>query len=88
MNVNDLATACQTKSKEEVTKAFVDGCSFILSAAVGGSKASGAKGGKALPKVKRTTEPLWDTKQFAEKQYFSQTAYLHVKEIEGNRVTV
>ena len=67
MNVTDLATACQSKSKEEVTKAFVDAASFILSAAVGGGK----KGGKAAKKVKRTTEPLWDTKKFEEKQFFS-----------------
>lgn len=85
MNVTDLSKACQTQSKEAVTKAFVDAASFILSAAVGGD---GKKGGKALKKVKRTTKPLWDTKKFEEKQFFSQTAYLRVSEIAGNRITV
>lgn len=84
MNVTDLSQACQNKTKEEVTKAFVDAASFILSAAVGGGK----KGGKAAKKVKRTTDPLWDMKKFELKQYLSQTAYLEVKEIAGNRVTV
>lgn len=85
MNVTDLSSACQTKSKEEVNKAFVDACSFILSAAVGGD---GKKGAKAAKKVKRTTDPLWNPKKFETKQFFSQTAYLEVKEISGNRVTV
>ena len=84
MNITDLATACQSKSKEEVTKAFVDAASFILSAAVGGGK----KGVKAAKPVKRTTDPLWDTSKFEVRQFFSQTAYLMVKAIEGNRITV
>lgn len=58
-----------------------------MSAALGGG-ASGKKGAKALKKVKRTTKPLWDTKKFEEKQYFSQTAYMQVTAIEGNRITV
>lgn len=86
MNVTDLAQACQTKSFEEVTKDFVNAASFILSAAVGGGKGKGKKA--AAKKVKRTSPPLWDTKQFAAKQFFSQTAYLNVKAIEGNRITV
>lgn len=86
LNVTDLANACQTKSKEEVSKAFVNAASFILSAAVGG-KGKGAKG-KALAKVKRTEAPLWDPKKFAVNQYFSQTAYLRVDDIAGNTVTV
>jgi len=36
----------------------------------------------------RTGKPLWDPKKFDTSQYFSQTAYLNVKEIDGNRVTV
>jgi len=85
MNVTDLATACQTQSKEEVDKQFANAASFMLRAVVGG----GAKGKKAalLKKVKRG-KPLWDTKQFAEGQFFSQTAYLNVKATEGNRITV
>ena len=31
---------------------------------------------------------LWDTKQFACGQYFSQTAYFKVLEIEGNSILV
>lgn len=68
-----------------MTKKFVEAASFILSATVGGPGKKGAS--KAKP-IKRTTEPLWDTKQFAKEQFFSQTAYLNVKEIAGNRVTV
>jgi len=86
MNVTDLSKACQTGSKEEVTKAFVNAASFILSAAVGGG--DGKKGGKAAKPVQRTTKPLWDTKKFEKDQFFSQTAYLHVTEIAGNRITV
>lgn len=91
LNVTDLASACQTKSKEEVSKAFVNAASFILSAAVGGTGKAGGKGGKggkALAKVKRTEAPLWDPKKFAVDQYFSQTAYLNVTEIAGNTITV
>jgi len=87
MIVTDLAQACATKSQAEVTTAFVDACSFILSAAIGGDKKGGKKGAPAK-KVKRTGKPLWDTKKFAVDQFFSQTAYLNVKAIEGNRVTV
>ena len=85
MNVTDLATACQTKTKQEVDNLFAKAASFMLRAVVGG----GAKGKKAalLKKIKRG-KPLWDTKQFADDQYFSQTAYMNVKSIEGNRVTV
>ena len=85
MHVTDLATACQTQSKEEVDKQFANAASFMLRAQVGG----GAKGKKAalLKKVKRG-KPLWDTKQFAEGHFFSQTAYLNVKAIDGNRITV
>ena len=58
----------------------------MLRAVVGGG---GAKGKKAalLKKVKRG-KTLWDTKQFANDQFFSQTAYMNVKSIEGNQVTV
>ena len=86
MNVTDLSHACATKSQAEVTKAFVSAASFILSAAVGGAK-KGAKKGSPT-KIKRTGKPLWDPKKFEAKQFFSQTAYLNVKAIDGNRVTV
>ena len=33
--VTDLAKACETKSKAEVSKAFIDAASYILSVAVG-----------------------------------------------------
>jgi len=87
MNVTDLSDACATKSHAEVTKEFVAAASFILSAAVGGGAAGGKKG-PAAKKVKRTGKPLWDPKKFEEKQWFSQTAYLKVEAIEGNKVTV
>ena len=85
INVTDLANACQTKSKQEVDNQFVNAASFMLRAAVGG----GAKGKKAalLKKVKRE-KPLWDTKQYAVDQFFSQTAYLQVKSINGNKINV
>jgi len=85
MNVTDLAKACATKTQAEVTKEFVNAASFILSAAVGGDKKGKKSAGK---KVNRSGKPLWDTKKFEEKQWFSQTAYLHVKEIDGNKITV
>ena len=43
---------------------------------------------KGQPKKIKRGDPLWDTKQFAVKQHFSQTAYLNVKAISGNQVTV
>lgn len=87
MNVTDLAHACQTQTKQEVDSQFVKAASFMLRAVVGGG--SGAKGKKAeLTKKAKRDKPLWDTKKFALDQYFSQTAYLNVKGIEGNRVTV
>ena len=85
MNVTDLSKACATKTQAEVTKEFVSAASFILSAAVGGDKGGKKSVGK---KVKRTTKPLWDPKKFETKQYFSQTAYLNVTDIAGNKVTV
>ena len=88
MSVTDLAHACRTQTKQEVDNQFVKAASFMLRAVVGGGS-SGAKGKKAalLKKVKRG-KPLWDTKQFATAQFFSQTAYLNVKAIDGNRITV
>jgi len=57
----------------------------MLRAVVGG----GARRKKAalLKKVKRS-KPLWDTKQLANDHFLSQTAYINVKAIDGNRVTV
>lgn len=77
LNVSDLEKSIATKSKEEVTKDFVTAASFILSAAVGGKKIA--------PKH---NEPLWDPKKFAIGQYLSQSAYLTVKAIEGNKILV
>ena len=68
MNVTDLSHACATKTQAEVTKAFVNAASYILSAAVGGG--AGDKKASAK-KVKREGDPLWDTKKFEVKQYFS-----------------
>ena len=86
MNVTDLSNACATKSQAEVTKEFVNATSFILSAAVGG-KGKGSKKDLAK-KVKRTGDPLWDPKKFEVNQYFSQTAYLKVIDIQSDRITV
>ena len=87
MHVTDLANACKNMSKQEVDNQFVNAASFMLRAVVGGGAKGKGKKAAALKKVKRS-KPLWDTKQFAEKQFFSQTAYLNVKSIEGNQVTV
>lgn len=56
--VTDLAKACSTKSKADVTKDFIEAASYILSVAVG-------DGGPAQPKQLKG-EPLWDIKQLAE----------------------
>ena len=86
MNVTDLSHACATKTQAEVTKEFVNAASFILSAAVGGGDGKGKKA--AAKKIKRTGKPLWDPAKFEPKQWFSQTAYLQVTEIAGNKITV
>ena len=59
LRVQDLSEAIKYKSHEDVTKEFVNAASFILSAAVSG-------------KGQKQQEPLWDPKQFAEGQWFSQ----------------
>ena len=69
MNVTDLSHACATKTQAEVTKAFTESVSYILSAAVGGGGGAGKK--SAAKPVKREGDPLWDTKKFEVKQYFS-----------------
>lgn len=76
LNVSDLEKSVNTKTSVEVTKEFVTAASFILSAAIGGKKASAKK------------EPLWDTKKFETGQWLSQSAYLTVKAIEGKKITV
>ena len=58
----------------------------MLRAVIGGG-GSKAKNAKLLKKIKRD-KPLWDTKQFKVDQFFSQTAYMNVKAIDDNRVTV
>ena len=61
----------------------MNAASFMLRAVVGrGAKGKGNKTTQ-LKKAKRG-KPLWDTKQFAEKQFFSQTAYINVQSIDGN----
>ena len=54
MNVTDLADAVKNKSSAEVTKAFVNAASFMLSVALGGT-------GKSEAKFVRKGTPLWDT---------------------------
>ena len=68
MNVTDLASACQTQTKQEVDKKFAEAASFMLRKVV-----SGEKGGKSSEHVKKGKrgDPKWDTKQFADGQYFS-----------------
>lgn len=75
--VTDLAKVCDSKDKAAVTKQFVKATSFILAAALGATKKS---------KVKR--EPLWDSKQFGLGKWFSQTAYLVVREIHADKILV
>ena len=75
-----MANACSTKTQAEVTKDFVSAASYILSIALGG------KNKKAVKKDRG--DPLWDTKQLAVSQWFSQTAYLTVRAIEDKRITV
>lgn len=81
LNVSDLADAIAKKTAVEVTKDFVTAASFILSTTLGVGK-----GGKAKKAAK--SEPLWDPKKFEVGQHLSQNAYLTVKAIEGNKVTV
>jgi len=57
-----------------------------MSRAVG--KAFGAKGGAKGAKSAPKTEPLWDPKKFEVGQFLSQTAYLTVRNISGNTITV
>ena len=79
MNVTDLADAVKNKSSAEVTKAFVNAASFMLSVALGGT-------GKSGEKFVRKGSPLWDTKQLAPQQWLSQTAYLTVKDITKSHI--
>ena len=59
----------------------------MLRKVVSGGSGAGGKSSEHVKKGKRG-DPKWDPKQFADGQYFSQTAYLNVKAIEGNRITV
>lgn len=76
MTVSDLSQACSTLTKEQVNQKFIKSTSFILSATLAGRKDS------------KQRVPLWDSNQFENGQYFSQTAYLRVSQIDGNNVTV
>ena len=58
--ISDLAEACKSDSKEQVTAKFVKNASFILSASLGGP-------GKARP----SGTVLWDTSKFELNQWFS-----------------
>ena len=76
MQVTDLDKASKTKSDAELNKMWVSSASFILQATVGTGK----------KKVDQT--PLWDFKQLAPDQYFSNISYLKVNNIDGNKITV
>jgi len=86
--VTDLAHASATKSSEEVTKMFVDSASYILRATVGGKDTK--KGGKSESKrvAAKSGKPLWDPKKLAVGDNFSCISYLHVSEIDGEKITV
>ena len=84
MQVTDLVNATKTKSETEVTKMFVDSASFILRATVGGK----GKAADAKRKAASGGKPLWDVKQLAVGQNFSCISYLHVDNIEGDKITV
>ena len=83
VQVTDLADACRQKTQAQITKDFVNAASFMLSVTLKGK----GKKAAALAKAKHS-DPLWDAKQLAKDQWFSQTAYLTVKAIEGIRITV
>lgn len=67
----------QGKDQNLVTQKFVSKASLMLTAAV----AAGAKKRSPL-------KPLWDTSKFALGLWFSQTAYVVVREINGPQITV
>lgn len=83
LNITDLSDACAKKSSADITKDFVAATSFIMSRAVGN-----AFGATSVGKTAQKLEPLWDPKKFVLGQYLSQTAYLTVKNISGNTITV
>ena len=84
MQVTDLVSATKNKSSAEVTKMFVDSASFILRATVGGK----GKAAAAKRKAASGGEALWDVKQLETGQNFSCISYLHVDNIEGDKITV
>ena len=78
MDVTDLKLAEQTKSKEEVSKMFIEKASFIISAKL--------KGKASAKKVVRG-KPLWDIKQLKANDWFSQNSYVNVRSIDSDGIT-
>lgn len=87
LEIQDLATAINTKTTAEVTKDFVSATSFILSKTIAiiKGKLKGKKGAKASSVV---SDPLWDTKKFEVGQWMSSLAYYNVTEIDSSTITV
>jgi hypothetical protein len=59
-----LGDVYKRQTSDEVTKAFVNAASFMISVALGGT-------GKSGEKFVRKGRPLWDTKQLAPQQWLS-----------------
>lgn len=81
--VTDLTGAVATKTKEEITKIFVDSATVILRDKVGGRDADGMK--RTPTKLGK---PLWNPSDLQKKDIFSNITYLKAKEINGDKVTV
>lgn len=72
-SIEDLAKLCQGGDNVAVTKQFIKATSYILSSVLN----------KGKPAKK-----LWDSSKFAIGQWFSQTAYLCVRDIKDKAITV
>lgn len=81
--IADMEESVRTKSIQAVDAEFIKAASFMLSATVQKKKKQSAR-----QKEAEEAKVLWSGDQLATDQYLSQTAYVQVQEIEGNRVTV
>ena len=81
--IADMEESVRTKSVQAVDAEFVKAASFILSATIEKKKKQSAK-----QKEAEEAKALWSLNKLDENQFLSQTAYVQVQEIEGNRVTV
>ena len=84
LEITDLADAEKTKTKEEISKMFVEKASFIISAKLGAKEAKSI--GVNVKKAPRG-DPLWDKKQLKENDWFSQNSYVKVLSVNHDGVT-